>query len=65
MIVYLACKLSAQTERYAIRSALSWALARPPKAMAFPGAKAAGFWSHLFRLAADHLRVALDERADE
>ena len=51
--------------RNAIRSALSFALEIPAKAMAFPGAKPAGDASHLSKLASDHFRVALDERAEE
>tara|TARA_B110000305_G_C19170698_1_gene507134 strand:- start:405 stop:551 length:147 start_codon:yes stop_codon:yes gene_type:complete len=48
-----------------MRSALSLTDGIPEKAMAFPGAKSDGDLSHLSKLAADHLRVALDERADE
>ena len=52
-------------ERYATRSSLSLTDGMPEKAIAFPGAKAAGDLSHLLKLAADHFIVALDDRADE
>ena len=51
--------------RKAIKSERSFALAMPAKAMAFPGAKSAGPFSHLSRLPSVHLRVALAARADE
>jgi hypothetical protein len=51
--------------RKAIRSALSFALPMPEKAIELPGANPAGDVSHLSRLASDHLRVALADSADE
>ena len=54
-----------QPKRYATRSSLSFIEGIPEKAIAFPGAKAAGALSHLLRFAADHFMVALDDRADE
>ena len=51
--------------RKEIKSARSFALPIPANAMAFPGAKPAGDCNHLSKLASDHLRVALAERADE
>eukprot|EP00355_Strombidium_rassoulzadegani_P000658 CAMPEP_0168614046 /NCGR_PEP_ID=MMETSP0449_2-20121227/3768_1 /TAXON_ID=1082188 /ORGANISM="Strombidium rassoulzadegani, Strain ras09" /LENGTH=58 /DNA_ID=CAMNT_0008654705 /DNA_START=69 /DNA_END=245 /DNA_ORIENTATION=- len=53
-----------QPIRNAIRSALSLGEAIPEKDMAFPGAKPEGLLSHLSRLLADHLRVALEARAE-
>ena len=37
----------------------------PAKAIAFPGAKLLGDFSHLSKLPGDHLRVALDDKAPE
>ena len=37
----------------------------PEKAMALPGANAAGDVNHLSKLASDHLRVAFADSADE
>ena len=54
-----------QPMRNATRSPLSLAEGIPAKAIALPGAKAAGDFNHLSRLAADHFIVALAERADE
>ena len=51
--------------RKAIRSARSFALPMPEKAIELPGAKPEGEVSHLSRLASDHLRVAFADRADE
>ena len=48
-----------------MRSARSLALPIPEKAIELPGAKPEGEVSHLSKLASDHLRVALDDRADE
>ena len=49
----------------AMTSALSFLSAIPAKAIALPGAKAAGLVSHLSRLASVHLTVALEDRAPE
>ena len=62
MIVYVI--FESQPIRKATKSPLSFADGIPLKAMAFPGAKPDGLLSHLSRLAADHLRVALDESAE-
>ena len=48
-----------------MRSALSFTDGIPEKAIAFPGAKSAGAFSHLSKLAADHFKVALDDRDEE
>ena len=49
----------------AIKSERSFELAMPANAIALPGAKSAGPFSHLSRLPSVHLRVALAARADE
>ena len=46
-------------------SARSLGLAMPAKAIALPGAKPEGLFSHLSRFPSVHLIVALDERAPE
>ena len=51
--------------RNAIRSLLSLTDGIPEKAMAFPGANPEGDFNHLSKLAADHFKVALDERDEE
>ena len=48
-----------------MRSALSLIDGIPAKAMAFPGAKSAGAFSHLSKLAADYFKVAFDDRDEE
>ena len=45
----------------AMRSSLSFILAIPEKAMALPGEKLAGDFSHLLRLLSVHFRVALED----
>ena len=57
--------LITQPMRNATRSPLSFAEGIPAKAIALPGANAAGDFNHLSRLAADHFIVALADRADE
>ena len=52
-------------DKYAIISYLSLALGMPANAMAFPGAKPFGLFSHLSKLAGDHLSVALLDNAAE
>jgi len=54
-----------QPIRYAVRFFLSSAEGIPLKAIALPGANAAGDLSHLSKLAADHLRVAFEDKAEE
>lgn len=51
--------------RKAIKSERSLALPIPAKAMALPGAKPEGDFSHLSRLPSVHFKVALAARADE
>ena len=54
-----------QPIRNATKSPLSFAEGIPAKAMALPGAKAAGDFNHLSRFAAVHFMVAFEERAEE
>ena len=54
-----------QPIKNATKSPLSFDDGIPAKAIAFPGANAAGDLSHLSRFAADHFSVALDDNDDE
>ena len=54
-----------QPMRNAIKSDLSLTEGMPENAIAFPGANPEGDFNHLSKLAADHFKVALDDRDDE